>query len=183
MELLIGAFAQADRALKPGAPIYIAHPAGRQSVTFGQCFLDRDWKLHQTLVWVKDTIVLGHSDYHYRHEPILFGYKPGEGRHGRGGKGWYGDNAQASVFEVPRPKASPEHPTSKPVDLILTCLRNSTKRKDVVYEPFMGSGSTLIAAEQLGRRCYGLEIDPRYCDVVVRRWEEFTGRKAEVTDG
>jgi DNA modification methylase len=177
--LLVAAFAVADDVLVEGAPIYIAHPAGRQSVTFGRSFLDRGWRLHQTLVWVKNTIVLGHSDYHYKHEPILYGYKLGQGRFGRGGKHWFGGNDQASVFEVARPMASPDHPTSKPVELVIGCLRNSTKRGDLVYEPFMGSGSTLIAAEQLNRRCYGLEIDPRYCDVVVRRWQEFTGQKAE----
>ena len=148
-------------------------------MAFAEQFLAVGWRLHQTLVWVKDTMVLGHSDYHYRHEPILYGYKPGEGRSGRGGKHWYGDNAQASVLEVPRPKASREHPTSKPVELVTICLRNSTKRKQTVYEPFMGSGSTLIACEQMGRACYGLEIDPTYCDVIAQRWKEFTGKKAE----
>ncbi|MCH7780242.1 MAG: DNA modification methylase, partial [Acidobacteria bacterium] len=177
--LLASAFAAADTVLAPGAAMYVAHPAGRNSVVFGQAFLAAGWRLHQTLVWIKDTIVLGHSDYHYRHEPILFGYKPGDGRWGRGGKGWYGDNAQASVFEVPRPKASPDHPTSKPIDLIVRCLQNSSRKGAVVYEPFAGSGSTTIACEQLGRRCYAIEIDPRYCDVVVQRWQNFTGQKAE----
>ncbi len=177
--LLAGAFSRGDEALAPGAAIYVAHPAGRNSATFAAAFLGQGWRLHQTLVWVKDTIVLGHSDYHYQHDPLLYGYKPGEGRLGRGGKGWYGDNAQSSVFEVPRPRASPEHPTSKPTELIVRCLVNSTQRGGIVYEPFAGSGSTLIACQQLGRACYGLEIDPAYCDVVIRRWEAFTGLQAE----
>lgn len=177
--LLAGAFAAADQVLSPGAAMYVAHPAGRNAATFAMAFIAAGWRLHQTLVWVKDTIVLGHSDYHYRHEPILYGYKPGDGRWGRGGKGWYGDNAQASVFEVPRPKASPDHPTSKPVELIVRCLQNSSRKGAVVYEPFAGSGSTPIACERLGRQCYALEIDPVYCDVVVQRWQDFTGQKAE----
>jgi DNA modification methylase len=83
------------------------------------------WRLHETLVWVKDSMVLGHSDYHWRHEPLLFGYAPGEGRRGRGGEGWYGGNAETTVFEVPRPKVSDEHPTTKPVELVAPMVRNS----------------------------------------------------------
>ncbi len=177
--LLSPAFAAADTVLIEGAPIYVSHPAGKLSVEFGRAFLDQGWRLHQTLVWSKDTIVLGHSDYHYRHEPILYGYKPGPGRYGRGGKHWYGDNSQASVFEVARPKASPEHPTGKPVELMRICLENSTKRDAIVYEPFAGSGSTLIACQQLGRRCFAMELDPVYADVIVMRWQVFTGEKAE----
>src|SRR5205085_412029 len=98
--------------------------------------------LHQQLVWVKDTFVLGHADYHYRHEPILYGWKPGEGRVGRGnhpGSRWYGDHAQDSVFEIVRPKRSTQHPTSKPVALIMAQLRNSTMRGDIVLDMFAGS--------------------------------------------
>jgi DNA modification methylase len=123
-------------------------------------------------------MVLGHADYHHRHEPILYGHAPAEGRWGRGAAGWYGGHAEASVLEVPRPKASPEHPTAKPVELVRRMIANSSAPKDVVLDPFLGSGSTLIAADQLGRRCFGVEIDPRYTDVAVRRWERFTGRKA-----
>jgi DNA modification methylase len=124
-------------------------------------------------------LVCGRSDYHYRHEPILFGYKAAsEGRRGRGSSGWYGDNAQCSVFEVPRPKVNADHPTAKPVALVERMLRNSSRTGDVVADVFLGSGSTLIAAEQLGRRCFGIELDPRYVDVTVRRWSEFTGKTA-----
>jgi DNA modification methylase len=83
------------------------------------------------------------------------------------------------VFEVPRPKSSPDHPTSKPVALVAAMIKNSSRSGEIVLDPFLGSGSTLIAAEQLGRRCYGLELDPRYCDVAVRRWEQVSGKKAE----
>jgi len=147
-------------------------------------FVGQGWRLHQPLVWVKSKLVPGHSDYHYRHEPILFGYKPGyEGRRGRGSRGWYGGNDASSVFEVPTPTSNDEHPTAKPVELVAAMLRNSSRTGEVVLDPFLGSGSTLIAAEQLGRRCFGIELDPRYVDVAVRRWERFTGRTAVREEG
>ena len=177
--LLEESFAALDGALASGAAVYIAHPAGALSVTFGSRFLAQGWRLHQTLVWVKDSLVIGHSDYHYRHEPVLFGYKGAVGRRGRGAGGWYGRNDCSSVFEVPRPKALPDHPTSKPVALLEAMVKNSSRSGGVVLDGFLGSGSTLIACERAGRRCFGLEIDPRYVDVAVRRWEAYTGQKAE----
>ena len=104
------------------------------------------------LVWVKDSLVLGHSDYHFRHEPLLYGYKAGGERRGRGADGWYGDDSQQSVLEVPRPRAAREHPTMKPAELVEICLRNSSRRSDLVLDAFAGSGSTMVAAERLGRR-------------------------------
>lgn len=175
--LLVDAFAACDPALAPGAAIYLFHPAGPGAVAFLQALAAR-WSLRQLLVWRKDSMVLGHADYHFAHEPIAYGNKPGQGRWGRGGAGWYGGHAEASVIEVPRPKASPEHPTVKPVELLRRLMGNSSAPNDVVLDPFLGSGSTLIAAEQLGRRCFGVEIDPRYADVALRRWERFTGRAA-----
>jgi hypothetical protein len=102
--LLSETYAAADVALSPGARIYVFHPAGELALVFGLAFLRQGWKLRQTLVWVKDAFVLGRSDYHYRHEPILYGHKPGQGRIGRGAEGWYGDHAQDSVLEVARPR-------------------------------------------------------------------------------
>ncbi len=178
--LLRASFANVQDVLAPGAPFYVAHPAGPLSLVFGRVVTELEWRLRQTLVWVKDSLVLGHADYHYRHEPILYGFLPGgTGRRGRGGTGWFGDDAQTSVFEVPRPKASPDHPTSKPVALLTAMLANSTRSGNLVLDPFGGSGSTLIACEQLGRRARLLELDPKYCDVVVRRWEELTGKQAD----
>ncbi len=176
--LLTGAFAAIDPVLAPGAALYIAHPTGPLAMTFMSCFVRQGWRLHQDLVWVKDALVPGHSDYQLRHEGVMFGYTAARGRRGRGGRGWYGDNAATSVFEVPRPKASPEHPTQKPVALIAPMLRNSSRTGEAVLDPFCGSGSTLVACEQLGRRCYALELDPRYVDVAVRRWERATGKEA-----
>ena len=181
-ELLRKALAAANSVLTPGSPYYIAHPAGPGSFTFEAAVREAGWKIHQTLIWLKDSMVLGYADYHYRHEPILYGWTIGKGRSGRGrhaGSRWFGDHSQTSVLEYPRPKRSEQHPTMKPVALIDRCLRNSTKAGEAVYEPFAGSGSTLIACEQLGRKCYAMEIDPRYCDVIVHRWEKLTGRKAE----
>src|SRR5437899_476612 len=110
--------------------------AGPGSVVFAQAFLAQGWQLRQTLVWVKDRLVLGHSDYHYRHEPILYGVRPGAaGRQGRGGRGWHGDNTASSVFEVPAPHRNAGHPTSKPVALIEPMLRNSSRTGEVVLDP------------------------------------------------
>lgn len=170
-ELLDAAFAVTDTALEDGAAIYVAHPAGPLAIEFGAAFLAVGWHFHQTLVWVKDTFVLGHSAYHYRHEPIIFGWKGQRA-------GWHGGRDQASVFEVARPKRSLDHPTMKPVALIEAHLRNSTARGDLGYDPFGGSGSTLVAAHRLGRRCAAMEIDPRYVDVTVRRWQQHAGADA-----
>jgi len=183
-DVVAGAFRLAP--LAPSAPFYVAAPAGPRSGAFRAAIAAAGWRLHQELVWVKGTIVLGHSDYQYGHEPILYGYVEGPGRPGRGrheGTRWYGDNAQSSVLEYPKPAANLDHPTSKPVGLVAQCLRNSTKPGDLVYEPFGGSGTTLVAAEQLGRRCHALEIEPRYAQVTIDRWQALTGRTAERIDG
>jgi DNA modification methylase len=102
---------------------------------------------------------------------------------GTPGGHWYGDNGESSVLEYPKPAANRDHPTAKPVGLVAQCLRNSTRPDDVVYEPFAGSGTTLIAAEQLGRRCDAMEIDPRYAQVTIERWQTFTGRESRKVDG
>jgi len=176
--LLGPAFSAVDPALKPGAAIYLFHPSGRNALAFLSALAGR-WTIRQILVWRKDSMVLGHADYHYAHEPIAYGNKPAQGRWGRGAAGWYGGNAETTVIEVPRPKASRDHPTAKPVALISRLVANSSAWGDAVIDPFLGSGSTLIACEQHRRRCYGIEIDPAYVDVAVSRWERFTGRKAK----
>ena len=181
-ELLQAAFAHADGALTPGARIYLCHPTGRNAFPFAQAFCEVGWRLHQSLVWVKDRMVLGHADYHHRHEGILYGYKPGPGRWGRGAQGWYGGNDQDSVLEVPRPAASRDHPTAKPVELIRRCLTNSSQPNGAVLDPFSGSGSSLMASEELGRRAFLIELDPAYCHVIIARWEAFTGERAHRVD-
>jgi DNA modification methylase len=175
--LLADSFATVDAVLRPGAAIYLFHPAGRNAPMFLQALAER-WALKQLLVWRKDAMVLGHADYHYVHEPIAYARKAAPSRRGRGAGGWYGGDAETSVFDVPRPKVSREHPTAKPVELIARLVTNSSTFGDVVLDPFLGSGSTLIACERLRRRSFGVEIEPAYVDVAVARWERFTGRRA-----
>lgn len=115
---------------------------------------------------------MGRCDYHYRHEVCLYGWAEGAGHY------FIDDRTQDSVWECKRPGSSKEHPTMKPVELFAKCLLNSSKQAWLIYEPFCGSGTTLIAAEQLGRKCYGMEISPQYCDVIVKRWENLTGKQA-----
>jgi DNA modification methylase len=129
-----------------------------------------------TIIWVKDMFVLGRSKYHRRYEPLWYGW------HQKGKSSFVGDRKQDDVWEIPRPKRSDEHPTMKPVALVARALRNSSERDQVVADPFLGSGTTVIAAEQLDRVCYGMEIEPRYVDVTVKRWEQFTGKKARLED-
>jgi DNA modification methylase len=149
---------------------------------FGNALHDRRM-LRQTVIWVKDSMVLGRSDYHYRHEVIWFGYTPSEsGRRGRGGEGWYGPNNETTVHDIARPKRSDEHPTMKPVELVARALRNSSAPGALVLDPFAGSGTTLIAAEQEGRRARLIELDPKYADVICRRFQQHTGM-VPVRDG
>jgi hypothetical protein len=175
-ELLSGAFEAADLVLVPGAPVYVAAPSGPQLLTFGAAFGVLDWHLHQILAWVKDGFVLGHSDFHYQHELVLYAWK-------RGRRPWFAGRDQSSVLEVARPRRSPEHPTQKPVELVERLLACSATRGDRGLDPFLGSGTTLIAGQRLGLPVHGIEIDPRYADVAVRRWEQFTGRRARFEDG
>jgi len=166
--LLRDAFASVDGFMAEGCAIYVSTAATSAALEFGNAFVAAGWKLTQNLVWLKDSMVLGHSDYHYRHEPILYGRKPGTGRWGRGAtRGWYGDDAQTSVLEHARPKRSTQHPTMKPVSLVEHCLRNSSQQGDLGIEPFAGSGTTLVASQNLGRRCYGVELDPKYVAVCL----------------
>jgi DNA modification methylase len=160
--LLAAAFAAADAVLAPGASFYLAAPAGPQGTVFRQAIAQVGWKFHQALVWVKNSMVLGHSDYHYRHEDVLYGWK-------EGGHRWYGDRCQTSVFEIDRPSRSEEHPTMKPPALIAGCLVNSTKVGDRVLDVFTGSGSTAVACEQVGRQFSGIELEPKFVAVVLER--------------
>ncbi len=170
---LADCFRAADaHALSLGAAWYICHPAVGISLQFRLAVDDVGWVYRQGLVWVKDSMVLGRSDYHYRHEPIIFGYKPGVGRKGRGGDGWHGGNAETSVFEVDRPKVNDLHPTMKPLELVARMVRNSSASGGLVYEPFSGSGTTMLACESVGRRCMAIELDPKYVAVALERMSE-----------
>lgn len=201
---LTDAYKRMYEAAEPGAPIYVFH-ADSEGYNFRGAFKDAGFKLAQCLIWVKQSLVLGRQDYHWRHEPILYGWKEGAAHF------WYGERNKdtviddekinytkakkadliqalkdmhekvyknSSVIYHDKPSRSSEHPTMKPVKLIGKLMNNSSERGDTVLDPFGGSGSTLIAAEQLERTCYIVEMDPKYCDVIVKRWEEFTGEKA-----
>jgi DNA modification methylase len=161
-DLLARAFTAADSVMAPGASFYLAAPAGPQGTVFRQAILQVGWKFHQAIVWVKNAMVLGHSDYHYRHEDILYGWK-------EGGHRWYGDRCQTSVLEIDRPSRSEEHPTMKPPALIAACLVNSSKIGDLVLDTFTGSGSTTAACEQHGRQFRGIELEPKFVAVVLER--------------
>jgi DNA modification methylase len=176
--LLAAAFAAIDTVLVPSGRFYVCAPAGPRGTDFRLAIRDVGWHLHQVLCWAKHSPVLGHSDYHFAHEDVLYGYKPGPGRPGRGrhqGSRWFGGNDQSSVLHVDRPSKSELHPTIKPIGLIEPMLRNSSRRGEIILDPFAGSGSTLIACERLGRRCFAAEIDPAYADVIRRRYEELVG--------
>jgi site-specific DNA-methyltransferase (adenine-specific) len=171
-ELLRAALRNALDISEPGAPWYVAGLPGPTSISFGIVLRDLGvWR--QTIVWVKDTFVLSRSDYHGRHEIIYYGWAPGAAHAPPAAKNL------TTVWEIPRPKASKEHPTMKPVALFATMMNDTVPDQGLVYDPFLGSGTTIIAAEQMGRTCYGVEIEPRYCDVIVERWQNLTGGKAK----
>lgn len=174
-ELLRSALMGASDRCRSGAAWFVTAPPGRTFQLFAHVLLELDiW--HQTLVWVKEHLVFGRSDYHYRHELILYGWKP-DAAHTPPP-----DRKQDSVLEYPSLQVSKHHPTMKPVELVAYCIGNHTRPGDLVLDPFLGSGTTLIACEQLGRQCFGVEIEPRYVDVVVQRWQNLTGKRAEVVD-
>lgn len=177
-DLVAEALRALSKRLVENAPFYLCAPGGSMGTQFRIALEDTGFRLHQTLVWVKQAIVLGRLDHQPQHEEILYGWAPGAGRPGRGRHAtsrWVGPNNVSSVFFHPRPSRSDVHPTMKPVSLIAAQLSNSTRRGDAVVDLFAGSGSTLIACEQLARRAFCVELDPRYCDVIRRRYAEFTG--------
>jgi site-specific DNA-methyltransferase (adenine-specific) len=156
--------------LKPGGSFYIASPSGWEELLFRQALEEVGLRLRQVLIWSKDRFVMGRQDYHWRHESILYGWKDGAAHY------FIDDRTQDTVWEIPRPSASEDHPTTKPVELVTRALTNSSHPGEVVYEPFSGSGTTIIAAESLGRRCLAIELDPTYVRVAIDRWEAHTGR-------
>lgn len=153
--------------------LYVASPAGPPLTILDETVReDTPWDRHQWLVWVKQRLVLGRSNYHYRHEQILYGWLKG------GKSSWSVGRDRDSVFEVDRPSVSEEHPTMKPVELVRRMIENSSVSGDIVYEPFSGSGTSILACEMLGRRCFAIELSETYVDVAITRWESFTGKKA-----
>lgn len=148
--------------------LYVASPVNSHILEMIDAFNASGFEFRHSLVWVKSAFVFGRCDYHYKHEMVLYGWgKKHE---------WTGPRDISTVFEFPRGDKTIEHPTSKPVGLVAETAKNHPAA--IMADPFLGSGTTLIAAEQLGRKCYGMEISPAYCDVIVKRWENFTGKKA-----
>ena len=165
-EFLRAAFGAAEKAMKPGAPFYIFH-ADSEGYNFRGACHDVGLKVRQCLVWKKNSLVLGRQDCQWIHEPCLYGWKDGAGHE------WYGDRSQTTVMEYNKPKKNDVHPTMKPVEMLVYLLKNSSQRGNLVLDTFGGSGSTLIACEETGRVCRTMELDPKYCDVIRKRWAEF----------
>jgi len=172
-QFLRDAFVTADTVMKKGAVFYIWH-ADSEGYNFRGACKDAGWQVRQCLVWKKSSLVMGRQDYHWKHEPCLYGWKEGAGHL------WAADRKQTTILEFDKPSRNGEHPTMKPVALFEYQMLNNTKGGDVVLDLFGGSGTTLLAAEKHGRHAYLMELDPKYCDVIVKRWEEFTGKTAEL---
>jgi DNA modification methylase len=156
--------------LRPGGSFYVFAPGGPQHLQFRLALADAGLEVRQSLAWVKNHFVLGRADYHGRHENILYGWKPGPGRY------FTPDRTQSTVWEFAKPQRSPLHPTTKPVPLLVRAILNSTRPGETVFDGFGGSGSTLMACEETGRRCRMVEIDPSYCAAIRDRWDAMAGR-------
>lgn len=177
--LLDAAFTLMREHMKNGAAYYVSCPEGVSAsgdvhVVFRVALAEAGLPIRESLVWVKDIFVMGRQDYHWRHEPVLYGWKPGAAHY------FVADRTLDTVFEIPRPKASKLHPTMKPVALVETHIMASSKRGGIVLDPFGGSGTTLIAADRHARIARLVELDPAYAQVIVERWVNLTGGKAEV---
>lgn len=172
-QFLRDAFSNADSVMKSGAVFYIWH-ADSDGYNFRGACKDVGWQIRECLVWNKNAFVLGRQDYQWKHEPCLYGWKDGAPHL------WTSDRKQATVIDFDRPNVSNSHPTMKPIGLFDYLIRNNTKDRDIVLDLFSGSGTSIMACEQNERVAYGMECDPRYVDVTVERWQEFTGEKAKL---
>ena len=176
VQFLTGAFFAADTVMKAGASFYIWH-ADMQSSGFNKATANVGWHWAQKLIWVKNTLVMGRQDYHWKHEPCLYGWKKGASHL------WNSDRTQTTVLQFNRPTRNTQHPTMKPVDLLSYQVVNNTKGEDIILDTFLGSGSTLIASQKTGRICYGMELDPKYVDVIVQRYVDYTGETEIIKNG
>lgn len=172
-EFLTNAFNAANANMEKGASFYIFHSDG-YSYWFRKVLINTvDLELRENLIWVKNSMTLGRQDYQWRHEPCLYGWKKGASHN------WFSDRKQTTVMEFDRPTKSIEHPTMKPIPLFAYLIQNSSQEGWNVYDSFGGSGTTIMACEQLDRNGFSMELDPHYCDVIINRWETYTGKKAE----
>lgn len=199
---LMDAFRATDKGLKPGAAYYIWH-ADNEGYNFRAACENVGWKVRQCLIWNKNSFNMGRQDYQWKHEPCLYGWKDGAPHYFVDDRTQatviedkinlkklkkeellqmlqdiFGDKISTTVINEDKPSVNSEHPTMKPIKLLSRQIKNSSRQNDIVLDVFGGSGSTMIACEQLNRTCYMMELDPRYCDVIINRWEQFTGQKA-----
>ncbi len=173
-QFLLSAFLNMKEAMENDASIYVFH-ADTEGLNFRKAFADAGFYLSQTCIWKKQSLVFGRSPYQWQHEPCLFGWKK-NGKHQ-----WYSDRKQTTIWEFDKPNKSDDHPTMKPVPLIAYTIKNSSMSNCIVLDPFGGSGSTLIACEQTNRICYSIELDEKYCDVIVKRYIEQIGSSQKVS--
>lgn len=166
-QFLFNMFVNVEQSIEDDASIYVFH-ADTEGLNFRKAFKDAGFYLSGCCVWKKNALVLGRSPYQWQHESVLYGWKQ-KGKHQ-----WFSDRKQTTIWEYDRPKSSKEHPTMKPVQLMAYPIQNSSMRGTLVLDPFLGSGSTLIAADQTGRICYGIELDEKFVDVIVKRYMEAT---------
>lgn len=170
-QFLLAAYGRMFAVATAGAPVYVFH-GDTHGLTVRRAFSDAGFRLAQCCVWVKPAFVMGRHDYHWQHEPVLYGWKPGAPHR------WYGDRRQSTVWTFRRPARSDMHPTMKPVALVEYLDMNGSRAGETVLDPFGGSGTTLIACARTGRVARLLDIDPRYCDVIVKRWQDWSGGTA-----
>ena len=168
---LTAAFSNAYEYMREGACFYVWHST-REHRNFETALNNAGLQVRQQLIWNKSQIVLGWNDYHWKHEPCLYGWKEGAAH------SWYSDRKQTTVLNFKKPTTNKLHPTMKPVEMMRYLIGNSTKEGERVLDLFGGSGSTLIACEELNRICYTMELEPKYCEVIIERWETLTGKKA-----
>jgi site-specific DNA-methyltransferase (adenine-specific) len=164
-QFLYDVYTTISTALKKGGAIYIWH-ASTETHNFIQQFLNAGFLFKSYIVWNKNNSTFGRSDYHWKHEPCIYGWLDGASHT------WHGDRKQTTVWDIDRPSRSEEHPTMKPIPLCSKPLENSSKQGDVILDVFLGSGSTMVASHQLKRKCYGMELDPKYCQVIVDRMKK-----------
>jgi len=172
-QFLLEAFTLTEKAMARDASIYVFH-ADTEGFNFRKAFKDAGFYLSGTCIWKKQSLVLGRSPYQWQHEPILFGWKKA-GKHA-----WYSDRKQSTIWEFDKPRKNTDHPTMKPVPLVAYPVLNSSMTGCIVLDPFGGSGSTLIACEQTGRICHTVELDEKFCDVIVNRYIDLKGSDADV---
>lgn len=172
-QFLFDSFTNMEHAMADDASIYVFH-SDTEGLNFRKAFADAGFYLSGCCIWKKPSLVLGRSPYQWQHEPCLFGWKK-SGKHQ-----WYAGRKETTIWEFDKPKKNSDHPTMKPIALISYPIKNSSMSNCIVLDPFGGSGSTLIACEQLDRICYTMELDPKYCDVIIKRWETLTGEKARL---